>query len=244
MFERIIGIVNFYLIVYVIGAIWVLYVLFSAIKSGKIRLKEEQAYDLALVTIIGTLLGARIFHVLFWGYDYYLKFPLEILDFSRGGFSFHGGLAGGLIAAFFYARAKKIALLPILDVVVIPTSLVLALGRVANFLNGEILGKISTSQICVFVKGFMGCRHPVALYAALGQVVLFFILNAIVRGDSREKKQGKIFFVFLFLSGVMRFLLDFLVDERTYAALTSGQWISLVLVAFSLVFYRYRNRAK
>jgi prolipoprotein diacylglyceryltransferase len=92
------------------------------------------------------------------------------------------------------------------------------------------------------MKDLSGCRYPVTLYSAAAQVVLFFILVSMSSNSSRKMKPGRIFLAFLFFSGIFRFFLDFLVEDKTYFFLTNGQWLSLITIFFSLVLFMFEKR--
>ena len=141
-------------------------------------LSKEQVLDLYFYLILGLILGARFGYCLFYNLKVYLQHPLEILAVWHGGMSFHGGLLGVLAASWIYCRKNKISLLNLGDLLIVTAPIGLGLGRLANFINGELYGRITTVPWgMVFPQGGPLPRHPSQLYeAVLEGGVLFTIL--------------------------------------------------------------------
>ena len=226
--------VSYYFLVYILGFFLVLYFVLKAAEKKEINMRKEQVYDLAILSVLGIIIGARVFHVLFWNFDYYTENILRIFYLWEGGFSFHGGLMGGILVLFFYTKYKKIDVLKLLDVAIVPVVLVLAFGRIANFLNGENLGIATNVPWCVVFENAEGCRHPTQLYAALGRVGLFFLLLFIK--TMKKYKEGFLFWNFVLFSGIGRFFLDFFVEKEEYFFLGVGQWFSLAMMIAGIYF--------
>ena len=216
--------IRYYGLVFVFGFLSALYVVQRSIKKGYLSLTKEKGYDLIFYLLVGVLLGARVFHILFWGLDYYYAEPLKILFLWQGGLSFHGGLVGAILSLIIFTRKHKLSFWHVADVLTLPAIFVLALGRVANFINQEILGTITQLPWCVkFLQADpLHCRHPVQLYGALGRFFTFFLLLQF----NKKHKDGFIFWMFLFLMGVGRLFLDFLREDLRYLGLSAGQWLS------------------
>jgi len=229
--------ISYYLLALVFGFLAALFVLLKSSKEKKIKLSEEEIYDLIALLILGTIIGARLFHVVFWGSNYYLQNPIKIFYIWEGGLSFHGGFLGAFIVILTYSKIKKISFLKIADILVVPAVFFLALGRVANFFNAEILGKISDISWCVVFQGIEGCRHPIQLYAAAGRFALFFTL-IFIQKKFKQRKNGLLFWTFILLISVGRFASDFLRDEQSFCGLLPGQWFSIVLVIISIYAFK------
>ena len=223
--------ITYYNLVYVLGTLVVLFSLLYASRKKKIDLKEGEVYDLVFILILGLVIGARIFHVIFWKWSYYSIQPSAILKIWNGGLSFHGGLFGTIIAGFLYSWKKKISPWKIADVMVIPVLLFLALGRIANFINQEIIGIITNTSWCVIFDDYLGCRHPVQIYGAIGRFALFLFVMFL--SDVKKWKDGFLFWISLFLLGIGRFLVDFLREDILHFGLKSGQWLSLPMIIIS-----------
>ena len=160
----------------------------------------------------------------------------------NGGLSFHGGLLGAIVSSLIYCKIKNIGFYTLADILVIPSALFLALGRIANLINQEILGKITSSSFCINFEGLEGCRYPIQVYSAIGRFALFLILFKL---QKTGKKQGFLFYIFIFLISLGRFLLDFFREDVLYFYLTMGQWFSLILVLVSgfILAKKYLNQS-
>ncbi len=222
--------ITYYSLVYILGFLTLLFILLNKSKQKEIALSKEQVYNYIILLIIGIIVGARIFHILFWDFEYFSSNIIEIFYIWNGGLSFHGGLVGAIIVSYLYCRKNKINFLQLADIIILPTALFLALGRIANLINHEIIGKATNSSFCVNFPETAGCRHPIQLYAALGRLMLFFFLLKI---SYKKHKEGLVFFSFIFLISIGRFLLDIIREDIVYLYLTAGQWLSLILIIIS-----------
>ncbi len=222
---------TYYSLVYILGFLTLLFVLLKASKDKEIPLSKEQVYNYVILLFISILIGARIFHFVFWDLDYFSVHLNELLSIWNGGLSFHGGLAGAIVFSLFYCKKNKINFLRLADVIILPAALFLVLGRIANLINAEILGKTTTSSICINFPDIQGCRYPIQLYSAIGRFALLFFLLKI---KSNKYKEGFIFYLFLFFISLGRFLLDFLRDDVSYLYLSAGQWLSLILLFITI----------
>lgn len=230
--------IRYYGLVFVFGFIVALFVLLKAVKKGRLGLTKEKVYDLVFFLLIGIVVGARIFHILFWGLDYYFSDPIKMLYLWQGGLSFHGGLVGGIIAVYFFTKKNKIGFWRVADILTLPAIFMLGFGRIANFINQEILGTITELPWCVkFLRTDpLNCRHPVQLYAAVGKFSLFGFLARF----SYNHKDGYVFWNFVFLTGIGRLLLDFLREDIKYLALKPGQWLSIVMILLGgFILYKF-----
>jgi phosphatidylglycerol---prolipoprotein diacylglyceryl transferase len=137
--------------------------------------------DLLLYATLGVILGGRLAYVVFYQPGYYLAKPLEILSIWTGGMSFHGGLAGATLAMYLFARAKKLPVLSLFDIVATVAPLGLLLGRIANFINGELWGRAAdVPWAVIFPNGGPIPRHPSQLYEAATEGLLLLVLLAIL----------------------------------------------------------------
>ena len=127
--------------------------------------------------IIGIVIGGRVGYIIFYGLEYYSKNPLEIFKLWEGGMSFHGGLLGVIIATFIFSKIKKINFFYFTDIIACVSPIGLFLGRIANFINGELFGKLSTLPWAViFPAGGNLPRHPSQIYEAILEGIILFIL--------------------------------------------------------------------
>ncbi len=233
---------RWYSLFYALGFILTWWFLKAARKRGAHSLSDDDLSDLITYLIVGVVLGARLFEVFVWEPSYYLSDPLKILFIWQGGLSFHGGLVGAIIAAYYFCKKKSFPLSKLFDLLAIPASFALALGRIGNFMNAELVGTVTNVPWCVKFPRDEGCRHPVQLYGALGRALMGILLYQLWK---KKHKEGLIALVFVFLLGIGRFFTDFLRDDPRYFSLSMGQWLSLIMVVVSAVlwfrFYRSQN---
>lgn len=204
-------VIRWYALAYVVGIVLgYLYVVRMAEKHGPVFTKEAKD-NLILFAIIGVLLGGRLGYVLFYQSGYYLAHPLEALKVWHGGMSFHGGALGVILAFAVFARKYKLSYLILMDRITAAVPIGLLLGRLANFVNGELYGRVTDAPIgMVFPQGGPEPRHPSQLYeAALEGLVLFVILYVLTRYTRAPKWPGVISGAFLAGYGLARFGVEF-----------------------------------
>lgn len=193
--------------------------------------------SLFIYLIIATIVGARLGHVLFYGWDYYSQHPSEIIKVWHGGLASHGGALGIFIALIWWSKkVSKRSVLWVLDRVVVPTALVAALIRTGNLMNSEIYG-IQTSLpwgIIFERNNEIVPKHPTQLYEALSYLLTYGVMLYTYWKTDLKNRQGFIvgvFFVMVFLS---RFLIEFIKeDQEAFEAgmtLNMGQWLSIPFV--------------
>jgi phosphatidylglycerol:prolipoprotein diacylglycerol transferase len=145
--------------------------------------------DLLLWATLGVIAGGRLAYVVFYQPGYYLAKPIEALSIWSGGMSFHGGLAGAALAMYLFARKRNLPFLAVADVVATVAPLGLLLGRIANFVNGELWGRVTTMPWgVIFPNGGPLPRHPSQLYEAAteGLLLLIVLWIAVSRGAYRR----------------------------------------------------------
>jgi phosphatidylglycerol:prolipoprotein diacylglycerol transferase len=189
---------------------------------------EEGVSDLTFYVAIGLVVGGRLGYTLFYNLDVYLYDPLAIFKVWQGGMSFHGGLIGGMVGATWYARKTGRSVLEVMDLVapVIPVGLFL--GRIANFINGELWGDPTDLPWgVVFPDPAAGeiPRHPSQLYEALLEgVVLFAILWPF---SKRPRPPGLVSGLFLIGYGLARFLVEFVRTPDAHIGYLAFGWLTL-----------------
>jgi len=167
-------------------------------EKNKAPLDKQQWFDFGFWAVIGIIIGGRLGYVIFYNPIYYLSNPLEILQTWNGGMSFHGGMIGIAIAMIFYARSKKTNILSSLDLLAVAAPIGIFLGRISNFVNGELFGRETALPWgVVFPHGGDLPRHPSQLYeAALEGIVLFLIIRYITHIAYGLRKPGLVAGVF------------------------------------------------
>lgn len=232
--------ITWYGLVYAIGfSIATFYLIY---KRDKLNLEKDEVYDFMFYFILSSILTARLFYVLFYGLNYYLANPLQIFAFWNGGMSFHGGLVGGIIISYWFSKKKNINFLRLADYLSIPAALMLGFGRIANFINGELVGTPSSLPWCVYFNGEDVCRHPSQLYESAKNFLIFGVLSYL---EKKKFKDGTIFFSFVTLYGFLRFFITFYrVAEDYIFGLGTGQWLSLGmgLVGLYFLYQNYKKR--
>lgn len=230
--------IRWYGLVYVLGFFLAVFWLFYLKKKGKIELEKDDIWDLCFYLMLGVLIGSRVFEI-FWEPHYYLTNPINLLKFWEGGMSFHGGLVGIVLACWLYCRKKKLNFWKMADYLSLPAIFALALGRLANFVNGELVGTIWNGKWCVVFPEYDNlCRHPNMIYSFFERMLVFGgLLMLTLR---KEFKPGFIFWNFVFWEGLGRIVVDFFREDILYFGFSLGQWFSLVMIIIALwAFIKY-----
>lgn len=187
--------------------------------------------------IIATIVGARLGHVFFYGWDYYSQHPGEILKVWHGGLASHGGTLGIMVAMYIYSKkVTKRSMLWVFDRIVVPTALVAAFIRFGNLMNSEIYG-VETTLPWGFIferNGEILAKHPTQLYEALAYLLTFIIVMYMYWRTKAKNKEGLIFGVFFIMIFGSRFLIEFIKEDQEAfeagMALNMGQWLSVPFV--------------
>ncbi|MEJ5348842.1 MAG: prolipoprotein diacylglyceryl transferase [Desulfosoma sp.] len=239
---------RWYGLMYVLGFLSTYYLASRLPKAKEIGLTSERMQDLILYLAVGLVVGARLGFLLFYQYDnwsFYLKNPLEIIATWHGGMSFHGGLIGSVFAGWIFCRRIGLPFWGVADCVAVTAPIGLGLGRLGNFINGELYGRPSrVPWAMVFPDGGPIPRHPSQIYEALGEGVLLFII--LWRLSRHQRKDGVLVTAFLFFYGAIRFLLEFFrePDENLgflWGSLTMGQILCSVMMLTAAVLYVWRR---
>lgn len=212
------------------------------IKTRPTFMTAEQLDDLLFYGMLGVILGGRLGQVLFYEPGYYFSHPLEILAVWKGGMSFHGGFLGVLFAMTLWARKEQRAWFEITDFIAPLVPLGLAAGRIGNFINGELWGRVADPSLpwaMIFPQaGDMQPRHPSQLYhVGLEGLALFVILWLY---SSKPRPRGAISGVFLIGYGAFRFITEYFrePDDGIFGqsyTISMGQWLSLPMIALGLI---------
>jgi phosphatidylglycerol---prolipoprotein diacylglyceryl transferase len=191
--------------------------------------------DLLFFGVLGVILGGRLGYVLFYKPDYYLSHPSELLSVWQGGMSFHGGFLGAIAAAWWVAHRHRILLLPMWDFIAPLIPLGLAAGRLGNFINGELWGRVTDVPWGMVFRGAGDLpRHPSQLYQVGLEGLLLFVL--LWWYSSRRRPPGAVSAVFLMGYGALRFVAEFFREPDDFLGLLAlgfsmGQWLSLPMAA-------------
>lgn len=216
--------IRWYGLMYVLAFIITFYYVRNAIRKGKLAMSEKQLDTFMGILVIAMIVGARVFEILFYEPAYYFANPIKMLYIWEGGLSFHGSLLFMILTAVWYLNKHKISFWKTADIFIIPIVLGNALGRIGNFINGELYGKITELPWGVVFQGVIGARHPTQLYEAAYNIVIFGILFSC---RNKNWKEGTIFGLFLVLYSIARFGVEFLKDMPAYFGLSMGQWLCI-----------------
>jgi prolipoprotein diacylglyceryl transferase len=170
------------------------------------QIKASQFDDLIIYLVIGIVLGGRLGYVFFYNLDYYHQNIFEIFKLWQGGMSFHGGLLGLVISIIFFSRKTKINFFIFTDIVSCVAPIGIFLGRVANFINGELYGKVSTLPWAIIFPNSGGiARHPSQIYEAILEgLILFVLINHLALKKRLLFKTGYISAFFLIFYSIFR----------------------------------------
>ena len=189
--------------------------------------------------VLGIVLGGRVGYVLFYQGSYYLANPLEALEIWHGGMSFHGGALGVIVATLLFCRKHKLGFFRFIDPVACVVPIGLGCGRLANFVNGELFGRVTDMPWgVIFPRGGDQPRHPSQLYeAGLEGLILLLILFLFARSPKFSGRHGFLSGVFLAAYGSFRFTLEFFREPDAqlgflYGGATMGQLLCLPMLAY------------
>ena len=239
--------VRWYGLMYLIGFGVAFLLARSRIKQGRSGNISFAVFDdLFFFCVLGVVLGGRLGYVLFYKPGYYVSHPLEILAVWQGGMAFHGGFLGVLLAMVYIARKHQIHWLAIMDFIAPLVPPALAAGRVGNFINGELWGRVTDVPWGMVFRGAGPLpRHPSQLYQfALEGVLLFAILWLY---SAKPRPIGAVSAMFLIGYGALRFAAEFFREPDDFLGLLAfnlsmGQWLSLPMILAGIAMLAWAGR--
>jgi phosphatidylglycerol:prolipoprotein diacylglycerol transferase len=238
-------VLRWYSLAYLAGIILGWWYLLRLIKQPGAPMARRHADDMVFYATLGIILGGRLGYVFFYNPSWYLANPAKIPQLWDGGMSFHGGVIGVTLGILYLAWRQKLDWLRIHDYVAVCVPFGLGLGRLANFVNGELWGGVTSAPWAVrfpeLVDGvqILGQpRHPSQIYEALLEGVVLFAILWFMFWKTRARYQpGKLVGAFILVYGVSRFLIEFvreadaqLADFTRMTHLHMGQWLSLPMI--------------
>lgn len=218
--------IRWYGLAYVVGILsgWAL-LKARAARPGALFTPDDVG-DMVFYAALGGVLGGRLGYVLFYNFDQYLHAPASIFAVWQGGMAFHGGVLGFIVATAWFARRRGMSLLAVTDFIVPVVPIGLFFGRIANFINGELWGRVSSVPwAMVFPGAGPEPRHPSQLYeAGLEGLVLFLVLNGLF---GRAPGNGWVSGIFLMGYGLFRFLVEFAREPDAHLGFVLFDWCSM-----------------
>jgi len=246
--------VRWYGLMYVLGFMASYFFVQRQIQRFSFRELEPWFENLNLTLILSVVLGGRLGYVLFYNFSYYLRHPLEIPATWTGGMSFHGACIGVMLGGWLYLRKKKINYWKVADIYVVTIPIGLGLGRLGNFINGELFGRTTDLPWgMIFPGGGPLPRHPSQLYEMLLEgVVLFTILWSQKYRPWQNQRgwpHGSLGCLFLISYGLFRFLVELAREPDPqlgflFGSLTMGQLLSMAMILGGSLIWLIRIRGQ
>ena len=237
-------VVRWYSLAYIFGIIlgWWLgkKIINHIIKDVNIKFNTKEFDDLITYLIISIVVGGRLGYVIFYNLGYYLANPFDIIKVWEGGMSFHGALLGVIVGTYLFSKKKGVPTYFLLDIIACVSPIGIFLGRLANFINGELVGKITTVSWGVIFPAIDGLpRHPSQIYEAMLEgAILFLILNSLI--FRRRYKMGTCSYLFLIYYGIFRIISEFFRQPDPqlgylFNLFSMGTFLSFLMIIAGLV---------
>lgn len=237
--------VRWYGMMYLIGFVFSYLLVRYQVKERKLPISRVIIDSLYSYLIIGLLVGARLGYVVFYNLPLYIEKPLEIFAVWHGGMSFHGGLIGCILSIFIFSRRYRIDFWQLSDLLVVTAPLGLGLGRIGNFINGELYGRVTdVPWAMIFPEGGPLPRHPSQLYEFFLEGLSLFLILWFLR--KKVSKKGYLSATFLLFYGIFRFTVEFFREPDPQVGyilgfITMGQILSTIMIVVALFIFYLRK---
>ena len=232
-----------------LGGILASYLYLKKCFVGELGATKDQALNFVTNCMFGLMIGGRVGYVLFYDFYYFLENPLRIFAVWTGGMSYHGGAIGAAVAVILFSRKNTISMWTLLDYLAIGSTFGLFFGRIANFINAELWGRVTdVAWGMVFPGAGLYPRHPSQLYEAFFEgVFLFLVLHTLKK--NKDIKSGMLFCVYVFLYGLFRFFIEFFREPDAHLGavlgwMSMGQVLCVVMMVGSLGIGVFRMKTK
>ena len=239
-------IIRWYSLAYIFGVLsgWWLakLIILKRFKNLSFSIGAKEFDNLITYLIISMLLGGRIGYIIFYNFEYYISNPVDILKIWEGGMSFHGALIGIIFGTHLFAKKRKIPTFFLLDIIACVSPIGIFFGRLANFINAELVGK--TTDVfwgVIFPNIDNAVRHPSQLYEAfLEGLVLLIVMNIIL--FRKEYKRATCSYMFLVLYGIFRIISEFFREPDVqigylFNLVSMGTFLSVFMIVAGMVIF-------
>ena len=236
--------IRWYSLAYIVG------ILLGWFLSKKFFISEpkvnEKFDDYLTYLILGLIIGGRLGYVIFYNLEFYINNLLDIFKIWQGGMSFHGALLGVILIIIFYSKVKRIKFNELANLVAYSSPIGIFLGRLANFVNAELVGRPTDGTWGVLYKSELLVRHPSQIYEAILEgLIIFIILNIFVRSNMKNKFNG--YALFLIFYSFFRFNLEFFREPDSHIGFiinnfSMGQILTLPMFIIGIVFLRNEKK--
>jgi phosphatidylglycerol:prolipoprotein diacylglycerol transferase len=242
--------IRWYSLAYIAGLVLGWQLLRRLVQKSPKLIELEEVDDFLVWVTLGVILGGRLGYVIFYNLTMYINNPISILAVWQGGMSFHGGLLGVIGATILFCHKRSIDLWAFADLVACVAPIGLFFGRLANFINGELFGRISdVPWAIIFPQGGLEPRHPSQIYEAMGEgFFLFLIMIFLVKNETLRRRSGFLTGVFFLVYGIVRTGVEYFRQPDEHIGylsfgLTTGQFLSvpLILAGLWLIFWSFRK---
>jgi len=248
--------IRWYSIAYILGIVvgWIyankIILLSSKNQHGFKQVSKEQFDELIIYIILGIILGGRLGYVIFYNLEYYSQNFMEIFKVWQGGMSFHGGLLGVLISCILFSKKLNISFFNFTDIISCVAPIGIFLGRIANFINGELYGKTTSMQWGVLFQNAGSLpRHPSQIYEAILEgIILFLIINYLALKKEYLFKKGFISALFLIFYSILRIFSEIFREPDMHLGLifnylSMGTLLSIlfIIIGFTIILFIKKN---
>ena len=239
--------IRWYSLAYIVGLLLGLLIIKRLNRIKGDLISDNKLDSFFIWAVIGVVIGGRIGYVIFYQTNVFITKPTYIFEIWNGGMSFHGGLFGIIISSYIFSKINKIKFLYLSDMISVVAPIGLFLGRIANFINTELIGRPTNFYITIIYPSIDNIpRHPAQLYEAFFEgILLFIILSYYFIKKSNLYNYGHVSGLFLCLYGIFRFLIEYLREPDAHLGLffnfiSMGQILSIPIFIFG-IFLIYNN---
>lgn len=244
-------VVRWYGLAYLTGILLGWFYLKKLNNASSHKVFSAKAYDdFIMWAVLGIILGGRLGYCLFYNFGYYVHNPIQIFMVWKGGMSFHGGLAGVITSMYLMSRRYRLDFLKAMDLCACIAPIGLFFGRIANFINAELYGRVTTVSWGVLFPGESLARHPSQIYeAALEGLLLFCIMNLLVWKTKAAHHRGMLSGIFLIGYGLFRSFVEFFREPDAQLGFilgqtTMGQLLCIPMIALGVFLLMRSHRTR